>query len=98
MMVLILVGMEMWDQRKQQKATVLTRPKDSTWSHEEIDKLAMGLKPITCVCSHPKCPATIIIWGEHAREEIVKALGRDDFEFEVFQGLDNPKLPFRPGF
>ncbi|MHB8830550.1 MAG: hypothetical protein ACYC44_00285 [Patescibacteria group bacterium] len=89
-----LLGFIMQDNRREMKFTVLRR--QLPWTKEEVGLLCNGI--FNEVYEHPNHPGVVIMYGEHSQEKIAEILSGDFGEYEVVQGYDNPKLPFRPTF
>jgi len=88
-----LVGMEVRNRRRIAKVTILRRPNGS-WSQREVGILTNGLKPLAVIHVLPRLPEILMIREEWGRAAIESVLGVRDFEHEVLEGYDNPKLPF----
>lgn len=88
-----LVGIDVKKRRQQAKITILTR-KDGNWSDEEINKLVAAIQ-IKIINQHPQHPDKLMIYGDYSKEKLALAIGKNDFECQVFQGWDNPELPFK---
>ena len=87
-----LVGMTIRENRRKAKITILRR--STGWSMDEVRALVYGLKPFSIVHQHPQQPQVLMIREAWTKEEIVGVLKKDDFEYVVLQGYDNPELPF----
>jgi hypothetical protein len=74
-----------------QKFTVVEQPRN--WGIV-TGLLEKSLK--TTVCTHPKHPHKIILWGKCERSLLEKIIGGRPFGYMVLMGIDNVHLPFRP--
>ncbi len=87
-----LLGIMMQDNQRKMKFTVLRRK--LPWTQEEVGLLCNGI--FNEVYGHPDHPGVVILNGEHSQEKIAEILSGDFGEYEVVEGRDNPRLPFRP--
>ena len=88
-----LVGMHVMDLRRKAKFTVLKRP-NGQWSPLEVDQLVNGLPAE--LQQYPRHPEFLVLLGEFDQATIDGLLTRkENFEYKVLTGYDNPELPFR---
>lgn len=89
-------GMQMEDNRRKLKTTVLHRP-GGVWHRSEVSKLGGGLK--TEVSEHPEYPEYLVIFGHFTKEQTLQAIG-GGIAYTAIQvtGMDSENLPFSPGF
>ncbi len=85
-----LVGMARKDSRSKVKVTMLKRSQG--WASVN-SKLVGSL--MTETSQLPAQPDTILIYGEHAKDKLVRIVGADDFTHEIIHGLDSDKMPWR---
>jgi len=91
-----LLAMEMAKNRRELKMTVLHRP-GGVWHDSEVDKFTDGL--MTEVSGHPQHPESIIILGHYTKEETLDEIGGGmAYTGTQVIGLQDERLPFRPGF
>jgi len=75
--------------------TVLTKT-SGHWTQREDSRIMTTIhKPMSGI---PLSPEILLLDGEYDREMIANAIGHNDFELKVVEGLDNPELPFTPQF
>ena len=78
------------------KVTVLHR-QGGRWYSAEISLLCHGL--MTEVSSHPSFPGYLVLFGHHTKEETLAAImGGQAYTATPLIGVEDRRLPFRPGF
>lgn len=91
-----LIGMEIAENMRKLKLTVLHRP-GGTWSDVEVSRLVNGL--LTEAYSHQENPEYLILFGHHSKEETLQALlGAMAYTATQLIGINNEELPFRLPF
>lgn len=89
-----LMGMQMEENRRTLKTTVLKR-EGGVWSPQEVSLLVGGLK--TEVSQHLKYPECLILFGHFTKEQTLEAImGGLAYVATQMTGVDG--LPFTPGF
>ncbi|MEI7498676.1 MAG: hypothetical protein WCK11_05375 [Candidatus Falkowbacteria bacterium] len=90
-----LMGMQIAENRRKLKMTVLHRPGD-VWRRNEISQLTIGL--MTEVSQHPKHPEHLILFGHHSESALKTIIRGATFTAIQIIGLQDERLPFNPGF
>lgn len=89
-----LFAMQLADNRRNLKTTVLHRP-GGQWLGVEISRLVGGLN--TEVSQHPQHPEYVIIFGHFTKEQTLRAIrGGIAYTATAVTGVD--ELPYLPGF
>lgn len=83
-------------QRTQRIVTVV-RIRADAWKDEERTALSGSLRPLPLIACRPSHPTVLLLRGRYDRSQLEPYLSRP-FDVEHVQGLDNPALPFPPGF
>ena len=93
-----LVGIMMRDCRAKTKVVMLTQIDGTAFTPRETSILCARLKPMAIIQSHPKHPTVLLIQGgPWSEDDVAQILGHRRFEHEIVEGIDNPKLPWKPG-
>lgn len=88
-----LLAMEMRDNRKKMKVTVLYRP-GGVWHPDEVSLLCGGL--MAEVSQRDSHPEHLVIFGYHTKERTLEALLGGGMAYTATQvtGIDDARVPF----
>ncbi len=89
-----LMSLAVSENRATQKVTVLT--KKDEWTDTARHLANTGL--CAAISSDSEYPNVLLLMGEFSHEIVATFILERDFECEVVQGMDNPRLPFTPDF